>query len=147
VMSAVRIARPVIRAMQARGSGDIVFIGSRAAREPAPEIPLSSIMRLGLARLAQILAKDFARDNIRVNFVAPGYFATAGNRRRVDELMRHEGLTREDAAAQLAKHVPLGRFGDADELGALIVFLVSRRASFMTGAALTIDGGASSSVF
>ena len=147
LMSAVRITRPVIRAMRKRGAGDIIFIGSRTAREPSPELPLSSIMRLGLAGLAKILARDLAGDNIRVNLVAPGYFDTGGNRRRVDKLARRDGLARKAAATRLTGHVPLGRFGEADDFGALIAFLASRKASFMTGAVITIDGGASQSVF
>ena len=147
LMSAVRITQPVIHTMRKRGSGDIIFIGSRTAREPSPELPLSSIMRLGLAGLAKILARDLARDNIRVNLVAPGYFDTGGNRRRIDTLARRDGLTRKAAARRLAGQVPLGRFGDADDFGALVAFLASRQASFMTGSVITIDGGASQSVF
>jgi 3-oxoacyl-[acyl-carrier protein] reductase len=147
LMSAVRLTRPIVPAMRARGGGDIVFIGSRAAREPSSELPLSTVMRLGIAGLAKMLATDLARDNIRVNLLLPGYFDTGGNRRRIDELARDEGLPREAANARLAAHIPVGRFGDASDLAALVVFLASRKASFLTGAAIAIDGGASRSPF
>ena len=147
LMSAVRITRSIVPVMRARGGGDVVFIGSRTAREPSSELPLSTIMRLGITGLAKMLATDLARDNIRVNLVSAGYFDTGGNRRRIDELARDEGLPRETANARLAAHIPVGRFGEANDLAALVVFLASGKASFLTGASITIDGGASRSPF
>jgi 3-oxoacyl-[acyl-carrier protein] reductase len=147
LMSAVRIIRLVVPVMKARGGGDIVFIGSRVAREPAPDLPLSTVMRLGLTGLAKLLATELAPHNIRINVVAPGYFDTSGNRRRIDAVTDAEGLPRVEAEAQLASHIPIGRFGRAEELAALVLFLVTGKGGFLTGTTITMDGGASRSLF
>jgi 3-oxoacyl-[acyl-carrier protein] reductase len=142
LMSAVRLVRLALPLMRARGGGDIIFIGSATVREPSPQLLLSSVMRLGVAGLAKTLARNLAGENIRVNMVSPGYFDTGRVHRRIDELAATEQIPREEAAAQFAKDIPSRRIGEAKELAEIITFVASRRASFMTGAAITVDGGA-----
>lgn len=142
LMSAVRLTRLCVPAMRARRRGDIVILGSATMRAPPSHLLLSTVMRLGVAGLAKTLARSLASDNIRVNLVAPGYFDTGRVHRRIAMLMSESGLSRDAAVAKVAGDTPLGRIGAAEELAELVTFVASRRAGFMTGSTITIDGGA-----
>jgi len=147
LMSAVRLSRLVVPHMRAQGMGDMVFITSGTVREPAPRLVLSNVMRAGVAALAKSLSRELAPHNIRVNVVAPGYFDTGRVRRRIDEIARREGVAREAAALTVAGDVPVGRIGVADELAEVVVFLAGRRAAFLTGSTIQIDGGSARGLF
>lgn len=147
VMSAVRLARQTVPLMRTQGGGDIVFITSSTLREPPQHLLLSNALQTGVAGLAKTLSRTLAPDNIRVNVVAPGYFDTGRVRQRIDEIVERERLPRGSAALQVAGEVPLGRIGTADELAELVTFLASRRAAYLTGATIVIDGGSSHGVF
>jgi 3-oxoacyl-[acyl-carrier protein] reductase len=140
VMGAVRLVRGATPHLRAAGGGSIVFIGSASVRNPPPQLLLSSVMRLGVAGLAKTLASSLAKDRIRVNVAAPGYFATGRVRRRI-EAQQAEGATAQQAIREVAGSVPLGRIGRAEELAELVAFLVSDRCGFITGAHIPIDGG------
>jgi len=147
LMSAVRLARLCVPAMRVHKGGDIVFLGSATTREPPPHLLLSTVMRLGVAGLAKTLARSLAPDNIRVNLVAPGYFDTGRVHKRVRELMAEKNLSQAEAENQLSGGLPLGRIGSPEELAELVAFVVSRKAGFMTGATISIDGGGSRALF
>jgi 3-oxoacyl-[acyl-carrier protein] reductase len=147
LMSAVRLARLCVPAMRAGKGGDIVFLGSATTREPPPHLLLSTVMRLGVAALAKTLSRALAPDNIRVNLVAPGYFDTGRVHARVEELKREKALSQRAAEAEISGGVPIGRIGSADELAELVAFVASRKAGFMTGATICIDGGGSHAPF
>ncbi|MBI3516339.1 MAG: SDR family oxidoreductase [Proteobacteria bacterium] len=146
VMSAVRLVGAALPHMRARGGGDIVFIGSSTTREPAAHL-LSNVMRAGVAGLAKTLAHDAAHDNIRVNVVAPGYFDTGRVRRRVDETAAADGVPRAEAERRIAGAAPMGRLGTAEEFADLVAFVASRRAAYLAGTTITIDGAAGRSLF
>jgi 3-oxoacyl-[acyl-carrier protein] reductase len=141
LMSVVRLTRLCLPSMRASGSGDIVYLGSATTREPPPHLLLSTVMRLGVAGLAKTLARSLAPENIRVNLVAPGYFDSGRVRRRVRALMTDKGVSQGEAEKEVAGGLPMGRIGNPDELAALVAFVVSRQAGFMTGSTLAIDGG------
>jgi 3-oxoacyl-[acyl-carrier protein] reductase len=143
LMSAVRLARLVIPAMRANKGGDIVFLGSSSVREPPPHLLLSTALRLGVVGLTRTLARAVAPDNIRINLVAPGYFESG----RVRALMQAEGLSHGEAALRIAGDVPAGRIGAPEELAELVAFVVSRKAPFMTGSTIEIDGGGARGLF
>ena len=142
LMSAVRLARAAVPAMRESGGGSIVFIGSASVREPPPHLLLSSVMRLGVIGLAKTLARTLAADNIRVNVVAPGYFATGRVRRRLAERMEG-GMTANQAMREIAGDIPLQRVGEPEELAELVAFLVEGKSGFLTGGHVVLDGGAS----
>ena len=146
LMSAVRLSRLAIPAMRRRGGGDIVFIGSSTVRNPPPHLLLSTVMRVGITGLAKTMARSLAGENIRVNVVLPGLFDTGRVAQRIDDLMIERGLSREEVIAEFAGEVPMKRIGAAEELAALLTFIVSRQAAYMTGTAITIDGGADRSI-
>jgi 3-oxoacyl-[acyl-carrier protein] reductase len=147
LMSSVRLARLAVPVMRENNGGDIIFLGSSTVREPPPHLLLSTVMRLGVVGLAKTLARSVASDNIRVNLIAPGYFDTGRVHTRVRALMEAEGLSHAEAAARISGGLPVGRIGTAEEFGALVAFVASRKAGFMTGSTIAIDGGGSRALF
>lgn len=147
LMSAVRLARLSVPAMRANNGGDIVFLGSATTREPPPHLLLSTVMRLGVAGLAKTLSRSLAPDNIRVNLVAPGYFDTGRVHKRVREMMSEKGISQAQAEAQVSGGLPAGRIGSPEEFAELVAFVASRKAGFMTGATISIDGGGARALF
>ncbi len=147
LMSVVRLTRHCIPAMRANKGGDIVILGSATMREPPPHLLLSTVMRLGVAGLSKTLARSLAPDNIRVNLVAPGYFNTGRVRRRIEALAKEKGLSQAEAEAQVSGGLPVGRVGSPEELAELVAFVASRKAGFMTGSMIAIDGGGTHALF
>jgi 3-oxoacyl-[acyl-carrier protein] reductase len=147
LMSAVRLTRLIVPVMRENKGGDIVFLGSATVREPPPHLLLSTVMRLGVLGLSKTLARSLAPDNIRVNLVAPGYFDTGRVHERVEALMKAEGLSHDEAARRIAGDIPAGRIGNAEEFAELVAFVASRKAGFLMGSAISIDGGGSHGLF
>jgi len=147
LMSVVRLTRACIPAMRVNRTGDIVILGSATVKEPPPHLVLSNVMRLGVAGLAKTLARALAPDNIRVNLVAPGYFDAGRVNRRIQTLMHEKGMTQEKAAAAVVGDLPAGRVGSPEELANLVAFVASRKAGFMIGSMIAIDGGGTRALF
>lgn len=140
--SVVHLIRAAVPHMRKNRWGRIVNIASLSAKQPIDGLVLSNAFRPAIAGLAKTLASELGRDGILVNTVCPGYTRTD----RLDELARVRskatGVTPEEYLAGLAKLVPLGRVAEAQEFAAVVAFLCSERASYLTGATLPIDGGA-----
>jgi len=147
LMSAVRLTRLVVPIMRANKGGDIIFLSSATVREPPPHLLLSTVMRLGVLGLAKTLARALASENIRVNLVAPGYFHTGRIRERIETPIETEGLSREAATARIVGNVPAGRIGTAEEFSELVAFVASRKAGFMMGSTIAIDGATTHGLF
>jgi 3-oxoacyl-[acyl-carrier protein] reductase len=144
--SAVRATRAVLPGMRARGFGRIVAMTSIAVRQPIADLVHSNAMRAALTGYLKTLADEVAADGVTVNSVCTGMFGT----RRLGELFTARaakaGGTAAEAAARARSAIPAGRFGDPEEFGAVVAFLASERAGFLTGVALPLDGGASRSL-
>jgi 3-oxoacyl-[acyl-carrier protein] reductase len=139
VMSAVRAIRAALPAMRERGGGAIVNVSSTAGKRPSGSMPEYSVSKAALLSLSRLVADLFAKDGIRCNAVTPGPTATAawlGDGGLADQ----QGW-REEVLAKVGAGRPLGRLAEPHEIAAVIVFLLSEQASYVTGAAWSVDGG------
>jgi 3-oxoacyl-[acyl-carrier protein] reductase len=138
----LRCARAVIPVMKQQGGGAIVFIASIFGREAGGSgLSIYNTTKSALISAAKILALELAPYNIRVNTVAPGSIRFPGGSwdRRMQE--DPEGMQH-----FIAQNLPMGRFGTVEEIADVVTFLVSERASLITGACLNVDGGQSRSL-
>jgi 3-oxoacyl-[acyl-carrier protein] reductase len=141
LLSTVRMAREAIPRMRQAGYGRIVVISSSSVKQPVPGLVLSTTARAAAAGWARHLADEVAGDGITVNTVLPGRFDTDRVRWLLGRRAESEGLSPDEVARKDAEAIPAGRIGDPDELGAVVAFLCSGRASYVTGAFVSVDGG------
>jgi len=138
VMSYVRAIRAGLPHLRADG-GAIVNVSSSAGKRPSTGMPHYSVTKAAVLSLSRLVADLYARDGIRCNAVTPGPTAT-------DAWLGEGGLAdqqgvRDDVLAKVGAGRPLGRLARPEEIAAVIVFLCSERASYVTGAAWSADGG------
>ncbi|MCE5272011.1 SDR family oxidoreductase [bacterium] len=141
LLSAVRLIRECIPPMRQAGWGRIVNITSVAVKQPIDGLILSNSVRAGVIGLAKTLSNELARDNILVNNVCPGFILTDRTKSLFDSRALAEGRSPEEIRESVAASVPLGRLGEPRELAALVAFLCSERASYLTGTSIQVDGG------
>ncbi len=139
VMSYVGTIRAVLPHLRDAGGGAIVNVSSTAGKRPSTGMPHYSVTKAAVLSLSRLVADTYAADGIRCNAVTPGPTAT-------DAWLAEGGLAdqqgdRESALAKAAVGRPLGRLAEPAEIAAAIVFLCSPRASYVTGAAWSVDGG------
>ncbi len=139
LLSAVRATRAALPGMRERGAGTIVNVSSTAAKRPSTGMPDYSVMKAALLSFSRLVADLYAKDGIRCNAVTPGPTAT-------DAWLGEGGLAdqqgeRDEVLAKVAAGRPLGRLAQPEEIAAVIAFLCSPRASYVTGAAWSADGG------
>ena len=144
VMSYVRAIQAVLPGMRGRGSGRIVNVSSTAGKRPSTSMPDYSVTKAAVLSLSRLVADVYAADGILCNAVTPGptaspaWLAPGG---LADQAAQRSGESREEALAGVAKGRPLGRLAEPEEIAAVIVFLCSDRASYVTGSAWSADGG------
>ncbi|HEY8526599.1 MAG TPA: SDR family oxidoreductase [Acidimicrobiales bacterium] len=131
LLSTVAMCKAAVPAMAERGWGRVVAITSSTVREPAAQLILSNTARAGATGFLKTLATEVAPQGVTVNSVQPGLHAT-------DRLAQ---LYRGDLSAA-GRQVPVGTVGDPADFGAVVAFLCSTHARFITGVALPVDGGA-----
>src|SRR3954466_14479454 len=144
VMAPLRLMRHFAPGMAERGWGRIVNVTSTAGKRPSQTWPAYSVAKAAQHSLSRVFADRWAAAGVLINIVAPGPTATPlwmepGG--VADQLARREGVSREEAGARQAAQGPPGRFGESEEIAAVIVFLCSERASNVAGAAWSADGG------
>jgi NAD(P)-dependent dehydrogenase (short-subunit alcohol dehydrogenase family) len=140
LMSHVRAIRAALPVMRERGGGAIVNVSSTAAKRPSTGMPHYSVTKAAMLSLSRLVADLYAQDGIRCNAVTPGPTATGawlGDGGLADQ----QGGDRDEVLAKVGAGRPLGRLARAEEIAAVIVFLCSDRASYVTGAAWSADGG------
>ena len=139
VLAGLRAARAAVPFMRRRQRGRIIFITSVYGRESGGR-PGYNMAKAAEISLAKALSRELARDNILVNSVAPGSLMFPGS-----SWERRQQADPEGIAAFIKSDLPLGRFGKPQEVAAVVTFLASDRASLITGACWTVDGGQSRS--
>jgi 3-oxoacyl-[acyl-carrier protein] reductase len=140
-LSTTRMAREALPLMRDAGFGRIVVISSTAVKQPIPGLILSTSARAAAAGWARALADEVAGDGITVNTVFPGRFLTDRIRFLHRDRAERSGRTEEEVRAEDEAAIPVGRIGDPRELGDVVAFLCSERASYITGTFLQVDGG------
>jgi 3-oxoacyl-[acyl-carrier protein] reductase len=143
VMSYVRTIRAVLPPMLERG-GAIVNVSSTAGKRPSTSMPNYTVTKAAVLSLSRLVADLYAKDGIRCNAIAPGPTATdawLAPGGLADQQAERTGKSRDEALEAVAKGRPLGRMANAEEIAAVIVFLCSDRASYVTGSAWSADGG------
>lgn len=144
VMSFVRSIRAVLPGMRERGRGVIVNVASTSAKRPSTSMPNYSVTKAAVLSLSRLVADLYAKDGIRSNAIAPGPTATEAwlaPGGLADQQARRTGKPRDEVLDAVAKGRPLGRLAQPDEIAAVIVFLCSDRANYVTGSAWSADGG------
>ena len=139
--SAVGLASSAVPGMRAQGWGRILFVTSIAAKQPVESLVLSNSLRAAVTGYAHTLAREVAADGITVNTILPGWTATERVVELFDAGALREGISPEEMRARVEAEIPIGRMAEPREFAALGAFLVSERASYITGQALVVDGG------
>lgn len=141
LLSAVNLCYAAVPYMRQAGGGRIIAITSVSVKQPLRNLTLSNSIRAAVVGLTKTLSIELAPYNILVNSVLPGWTRT----QRVDELMAarsaKQGMPREQVEAGIVGDIPLKRMGEPEEFAALVAFLASERASYVTGVAIPVDGG------
>lgn len=137
----LQMTQCVIPSMKEKQWGRIVFMTSTWVKQPRQSGVISTMARSAISGLSKHLSNELAKDNILVNQVMPGPTWTDRSKQIVSRLSEKRAVPIETIKEEIAQEIPLGRYGTAEEIANLVTFLVSEKASFMTGTSIQIDGG------
>jgi 3-oxoacyl-[acyl-carrier protein] reductase len=142
LMVAVNWTRAVAPTMISQRWGRILHITSLAVKQPIDGLILSNTMRAGIAGFAKTMAKELAPHHITVNTLCPGLVMTDRLKALADVRAKAWNCSVDEAMKKMTAEIPVGRFGTPEEFAAVIAFLASERAAYVTGVTLQVDGGA-----
>lgn len=145
--SVIDLTRLLLPGMKERGWGRILNITSIASKQPVDNLMLSNALRAGLTGFAKTLASEVAADGITVNNILPGYTRTERLTELIDFISEKEGITADEVRGRWEAEIPMRRLGEPHEFAALAAFLVSEKASYITGSSIAADGGWIKSLF
>ena len=141
LMSAVRLMKAVIPGMRKQKWGRIINMTSVSVKQPIPGLLLSNVIRPGIVGLTKSVAQEYAKDNILVNAVCPGYFMTDRVKQLLREKAKKKNKSVDSITHEIVNQISMGRMGKPEELAGLVVFLASEKASYITGSIIQADGG------
>jgi 3-oxoacyl-[acyl-carrier protein] reductase len=141
LMNVVRLSRLVLPGMRERRWGRIIHLTSLAAKMPMALLTISSTLRAGLSALTKTMSNEFCKDGVLVNAVLPGHVLTDRQIELNEIRSKQEGVPLQEYADRTVNAIPIGRYGEPREIGEVVAFLASERASYVTGASLAVDGG------
>lgn len=147
VMGYIRMTNLVLPAMKQQGWGRIINIVGTSGKEPSSQLVKSGVANAALVNFTKAVARQTAAHNVLVNTVNPGIIDTPRHRQYLEIASQEQQTAISAVQGSVAKSIPLGRVGSASELANLVVFLASERASYITGTAISVDGGLSVSAF
>ncbi len=139
--SVLNLTRAVLPGMREAGWGRIINITSVAVKQPIDGLILSNAVRAAVTGFAKTLANEVASSGITVNNVMPGFTRTERLDGLAENISETQGITVEEAFARWEAQSPMGRIGEPREFAALVAFLASDRASYITGTSIPVDGG------
>lgn len=139
--SALHLTRGVLPGMKERRWGRILNITSIAVKQPVEGLILSNSIRAAVTGFARTLANEVAPFGITVNNVLPGYTRTDRVEELAESIAQRDGIDPDEAVGRWEQDIPMGRLGEPREFAALVAFLASERASYITGTSITVDGG------
>jgi 3-oxoacyl-[acyl-carrier protein] reductase len=141
LQSALVLTKAMLPGMKERGWGRIINITSIAVKQPVEGLILSNSLRAAVTGFARTLANEVADTGVTVNNVMPGYTRTDRLVNLATSIAARKGGDIVDAYAQWEREIPMGRVGEPREFAALVAFLASDRASYITGTSIPVDGG------
>jgi 3-oxoacyl-[acyl-carrier protein] reductase len=147
VIRLIRTSLPHLAKAKERGGGRIINIQSTSVKQPISGLLLSNAIRPAVIGLAKTLSRELASEGITINNVCPGSYNTDRLKALHERRASETGKSVEDIAEEAAKAIPLGRLGKPEELAALVAFLASSRASYVTGQTISADGGLVAGIF
>lgn len=142
LISTINLCREAVPHMRERKWGRIVAITSIAAKQPVENLILSNTARAGVLGFMKSLSQQVASDGITVNTACPGYHLTERLKSLASLTAEKEGVSVQEVYARWSASTPMNRIGDAKEFAAVVAFLCSERASYLTGTVIQVDGGA-----
>jgi 3-oxoacyl-[acyl-carrier protein] reductase len=141
LFSAIEFTRRLLPGMKERRWGRILNVTSIAVKQPVENLILSNSLRAAVTGWARTLANEVAADGITVNNLMPGYTKTDRVEALAKAAVEQQGITIEQYYEKIQRDIPMGRLGEPREFAALAVFLASKRASYITGQSIAVDGG------
>ncbi|MFZ9735140.1 MAG: SDR family oxidoreductase [Burkholderiaceae bacterium] len=141
VLSVITITDHVLPGMKAAGWGRILTNASAGVVSPLPNLAMSNTLRSALVGWSKTLSTEVARHGITVNMVLPGRIASDRTRAIDENRSKQQGIALEEVERQSKALIPMGRYGDLKEYGAVVAFLASEQASYVTGTMMRVDGG------
>lgn len=141
VRSVVAVTDAVLPGMREAGWGRIITSTSSGVVAPIPNLGISNALRLALVGWSKTLAREVGRDGITTNIVLPGRVATGRILFLDEQKAKREGRSTAAVTAESTGTIPVGRYGEPAEYAAAVAFLASRRASYITGSVIRVDGG------
>ncbi|WP_026379206.1 SDR family oxidoreductase [Afifella pfennigii] len=146
ILSVIAITDRVLPGMRARGWGRIVTSASSGVVSPIPNLGISNALRMTLLGWSKTLAREVAGEGVTANIVVPGRIATKRVRFLDEKKAEREGRTPEEVERASLAAIPAGRYGEPREYADAVAFLASKRAAYITGSILRVDGGLIASI-